>query len=51
MISQPPSGPVDPFNVGEYEGADVIIWVVAIAAVVMGILLLFNYLNNNLENS
>ncbi|MHA2390732.1 MAG: hypothetical protein ACXAEX_02085 [Promethearchaeota archaeon] len=46
MISQPPSGPVDPFNVGEYEGADVMLWVVAIAAVVMGILLLFNYLNN-----
>ncbi|MHA1478419.1 MAG: hypothetical protein ACTSPU_09500 [Promethearchaeota archaeon] len=45
VLFQPPSGPANPWDVGEYRWAELLIWIVAIIGIIWGVLLLFEYIN------
>ncbi len=45
VLFQPPSGPANPFDVGEYRWAELLLWITAIIGIIWGILLLFDYIN------
>jgi len=45
VLFQPPSGPANPWDVGEYRWAELLIWIVAIIGIIWGVLLLFDYIN------
>lgn len=45
VLFQPPSGPPDPWNVGEYQYAELLLWIVSIVGIIWGFLLIVSYIN------
>jgi hypothetical protein len=45
VLFQPPSGPPDPWDVGEYQWASLLLWIVCIVGIIWGFLLIVSYIN------